>query len=133
MNNIFENLLWLMLCVYFEAAGEPIEDKKKVGHVILNRVAKSDHSVKDVVLKPWQFSWLNNNKRPPITSYEALSECLEAVAMVCTERLDGKDFFGADHYYSPKSMIPKNSVPSWVASMKELVDETPGFKFYRYK
>jgi hypothetical protein len=48
------------LCIEREASGEPYEGKVAVGTVILERV---DHrnwdgkTIKEVILKPWQFSW----------------------------------------------------------------------------
>jgi len=60
---IFESLTdWQLmgLCIEREASGEPYEGKVAVGTVILERV---DHrnwdgkTVREVILKPWQFSW----------------------------------------------------------------------------
>ena len=60
---IFESLTdaqLMGLCIERESGGEPTEGKIAVGTVILERV---DHrnwdgkTIKEVILKPWQFSW----------------------------------------------------------------------------
>lgn len=53
----------MALCIWAEARGEGMEGCIAVGSVILNRV---DHrkwdgeTVHEVIMKPWQFSWLNS-------------------------------------------------------------------------
>ncbi len=109
------NMTWLVLCIYFEARNQPLEAKTMVGHVVMNRMVKSDMSIKDVVTKPWQFSWMNTELPPAVKDYNALIECTEAAIEVLNQRLDGKDFFGADHYFDD-SIKP----PSWSSKMKPL-------------
>jgi len=59
----FENLtdIQLMgLCIEREAGGELLEGKIAVGTVIMERVDYRDwdgKTIKEVILKPWQFSW----------------------------------------------------------------------------
>jgi hypothetical protein len=67
------------LCIWAEARGEGMEGRIAVGSVILNRV---DHrkwdgeTVHEVIMKPWQFSWLNS--LPPQTYTDAQYErCVE--------------------------------------------------------
>lgn len=105
----------LILCVYFEARGENEQARVAVGHVIMNRVAKADISVKQVVEKPYQFSWLNNPVQPHIKDYTALVNCAVSVFKMYKERLEGKDLQGADHYYDD-SIKP----PYWAKDMKPL-------------
>lgn len=53
----------LALCIKSEAAGEPIIGQLAVGYVVLNRVKRQTWyglSIREVILKPWQFSWFNN-------------------------------------------------------------------------
>ena len=109
---MIENLVWLSMCIYFEAMGEPKVGQVAVGHVIMNRVEKSGTSVKDVVTKPWQFSWLNTG-RPPIKDYKAFIECVDSAVECLRQRLDGKDLWGADHYFNPEK-----ANPSWQKSMQ---------------
>jgi hypothetical protein len=48
------------LCIEREAAGEPRDGRIAVGTVILERVDHRDwdgKTIKEVILKPWQFSW----------------------------------------------------------------------------
>lgn len=108
-----EQIIWLTICIYHEARGEPFAGQVAVGHVVLNRVRETDHSVKDVVLKPWQFSWANGDARPPIKDYEAFESCYSAAKACRAERMDGKDLFGANHYFA--DYIP---APEWSAKMK---------------
>ena len=124
---MLDQLIWLTLCVYFEAQGEPQEGKVAVAHTVLNRVAKSNTTVKDVILKPWQFSWANQGARPPIRDYKALINCAEAVMITLDERLQGKDFWRADHYYNPAKANPK-----WDFKKLQFIKEVGGHKFYKH-
>jgi N-acetylmuramoyl-L-alanine amidase len=112
---MIENLIWLAMCIYFEAAGEPKAGQIAVGHVILNRVEKSGNSIKDVVTKPRQFSWLNEG-RPPIKDYKSFIKCVDSAIECLRQRLDGKDLWGADHYFNPNK-----SNPTWQKSMEIIV------------
>jgi spore germination cell wall hydrolase CwlJ-like protein len=67
------------LCIWAEARSEGMEGRIAVGSVILNRV---DHrkwdgeTVHEVIMKPWQFSWLNS--LPPQTYTDAqYDRCVE--------------------------------------------------------
>jgi len=124
---MIENLVWFALCIYFEAMGEQQEGQVAVGHVIMNRVEKTGKSMKDVIIKPWQFSWLNQN-RPPVKDYDAFIKCVHAAYVCLEERLDGKDLWGADHYFNPAL-----ANPSWARDPKKMrfVIEIGGHKFFK--
>lgn len=103
-----------------------MDGKIAVAHVIMNRVQRRDATVKDIVRSPWQFSWLNPGaKRPTVDDFDALNDCLKAVYSCLSERVDGKDFFGADHYYA--DYIKE---PTWVRKMK-FVKQLGQHRFYR--
>lgn len=120
------NLMWFVLCIYFEARGESHKGKIAVGHVIMNRVERRDASIKDIVKAPWQFSWLNPGPtRPKLDDFEALEECINAAIQCMSERLEGKDFYQADHYYA--EYIP---APFW-ASKTKYVGQIDQHLFYR--
>ncbi len=54
----------LARCIWGEARGEPIQGKLAVAHVVLNRVKAQSYygkTIRDVILKPWQFSCFNEN------------------------------------------------------------------------
>ena len=56
-------LTLLALLVWAEARGEPEDGKRAVAHVVLNRFRKQSWmggTVRDVILKPWQFSCFNS-------------------------------------------------------------------------
>lgn len=120
------NILWLALCIYFEGRGEPREGQLAIGHVVMTRVERRDASIKDVVQAPWQFSWLNPGaKRPVLDDLAALESCM-GVALDClAERLEGKDFFGADHYFADY-ITP----PAWAAKLR-LVKKVGQHLFYK--
>jgi len=77
------------LCIWAEARGEGMEGRIAVGSVILNRVDHRDwdgKTVHEVIMKPWQFSWLNSC--PPQTYTDPQYErCVEIA----------RDFEGAYH------------------------------------
>jgi conjugal transfer mating pair stabilization protein TraG len=65
LNYTLEERDYLIRTMAFEAQGEPDVGKAAVAHVILNR--KKSHrwgdTVKDVVMKPWQFEpWMTRRK-----------------------------------------------------------------------
>ena len=99
--------------------------KIAVGHVILTRVRKADKSVRDVVLRPWQFSWANFGARPAIENYNAFIECTEAAMKCLDERLNGYDFEGADHYFADYI-----DMPSWAKDMT-FIKKVGKHKFYK--
>jgi N-acetylmuramoyl-L-alanine amidase len=108
------NILWLALCIYFEGRGEPKEGQLAIGHVIMTRVERRDASIKNIVRAPWQFSWLNPGaKRPVLDDLAALETCMNVAIECLAERLDGKDFYGADHYFADY-IAP----PAWAGKMK---------------
>jgi N-acetylmuramoyl-L-alanine amidase len=111
--------------LYHEARGECLEGQIAIGHVVINRALKSGATVKDVILRPYQFSWHNGNKYPPITDYESLSSCLNAAEKIIDERLSGKDLWRADHYFNPSIVLP-----SWAAKMK-FIKRIGNHDFYR--
>lgn len=115
MDKLIEQITYLAINIYFEARGEPLEGKKAVAHVVLNRLRKKNKSIKSVVFQPWQFSWANSDNRPPIGDYAAFIECQRAAFDCLEERLEGKDLFGADHYYNPAVVSP-----SWAIPMTEI-------------
>jgi len=124
-----DNIVWFILCIYFEARGEPFKGQVAVGHVIMNRVENRDASVTEIVKAPWQFSWMNPGaeRSRKVTDFDALVTCFKAALTCQAERLDGKDFFGADHYFG--DYIPK---PSWARDMK-FVKKIGKHLFYKDK
>ncbi len=105
--------MWLVLCIYFEACGEPFEGKVMVGHSIMNRVERRDASVQDIVRQPWQYSWMNPGAaRAKLNDFDALAECMKAAYQCLAERIDGKNGFGVDHYFGDYISPPK-----WASKM----------------
>lgn len=125
MDKIMRQMSWLAICIYHEARGESLAGQIAVGHVIMNRVKKEGKSVEDVVLRPYQFSWANGGNRPAIGDYAAFLTCMESALACLSERMDGKDFFGADHYFADYIKSP-----AWAASMT-FVRKAGKHLFYR--
>jgi spore germination cell wall hydrolase CwlJ-like protein len=108
-----DHKFYLAVNNYHEARGESIEGQIAIGHIVINRCQKNGTTVKDVILKPWQFSWHNHDSYPPIEEYEAFRSCLNVADMIINERLSGKDLWKADHYFNPSVVLP-----SWASKMK---------------
>ena len=55
---------WIALNAYAEARGEGYEGMVAVTNVVINRVNDGEfpNTIKDVIVQPKQFSWLNGNK-----------------------------------------------------------------------
>jgi len=107
-----ENLYWIALCLYHECRGEPQEGQIAVAHVIMNRAIKRGKSVKEIIQQPKQFSWLNDGRPDDVVDHDAFVLCMESVVLARNERLEGKNFFGADHYFA--DYIDQ---PSWAKNM----------------
>jgi len=106
---ISKQLIWIVICIYHEARNQPEEGQIAVGHV----------------LQPNQFSWANDAARPAIKEYGALEKSCEMAEKCLAERLEGKNLFGADHYFADSI-----KAPAWVAKMK-LVKKIGNHTFYR--
>lgn len=111
-----EQVFWAALCVYFEARGESLEGQKAVAHVLINRAQERGKTVKEIVFQPYQFSWANNGKRPPIEDYEAFARCCSAVMAAHYDRLRGQTLNGANHYHADWMDI----YPSWSRAMDKV-------------
>ncbi len=120
-----ENLYWISLCLYHEARGEPRNGQIAVAHVIMNRAIKRGMSVKEIILQPHQFSWVNDNRPDNVQNHKAFVICKESVAEARREQLEGKNFQGANHYFA--DYIP---APSWAKDMT-LVEKIGKHLFYR--
>ena len=120
-----EHKFYLALNNYHEARGESIAGQIAIGHVVINRCQKHGVTVKEVILKPWQFSWHNRDSYPAITDMVSLEKSLEIPDMIINERLSGKDLWRADHYFNPKIVLP-----SWAAKMT-FIKRIGNHDFYR--
>jgi len=120
-----EQLFWLAINIYHEGRGEPLEGQIAIGHVCLNRALKKGKTLKFIILQPWQFSWHNGNKYPPIDDYDAFRACLNSAQKVADERFEGKNLWYADHYFNPSVVLP-----DWAAKMT-LVKRIGNHDFYR--
>ncbi len=126
-----DDIKLLSLVIYGEARGEPLAGKIAVASVVLNRLKKSGwfgKALKDVILKPYQFSCFNENDPNRIKLLaiaqdwdiffqkdKTLRECYD----IAKKLLDPNDFsmakdntFGATHYKT------KNCKADWADKMQ---------------
>lgn len=115
---MLEQVTWLAINIYNEARGEGKAGQIGVGHVTMNRLQKEKKSIRDVVLKPYQFSWANGGEQswPAISDYGAFVACMDSAMECLLARLNGETMEDVDHYYSTD--IP---APYWEAKMKFVV------------
>jgi len=109
-----EDLKYLTATVYGEARGESFEGRCAVAWTIINRVNAESwygRTIKDVCLKPWQYSCWNANDPnhstlkemirdwpKPMEGNKVLHGCLLAVLSVLYE-MEGDRTQGSTHYH----------------------------------
>ena len=135
-----------------EAIGEGKKSWKAIAHIIMPRVRDKTHDFKNyntvtkVIKQPYQFSsyfykdrqYLKaknylKKRKPKNKRYERLIK-----AVIPIYKGKKKDITkGALLYYSPKSMNPRGSEPSWdFSKLKEIKIKgiaSNNFRFYKYK
>ena len=136
--------------VYAESAAYSIESKEAVAHVINNRVGTATvngkgtrNTIMDVVSEPAQFSsyenvWYNEALTYYTTGMveneydrRVLKECMEVVIPIYEgEATDITE--GCTYFYSPISMDPPGSQPSWVSGKTEVVINGVNPKYFRF-
>lgn len=117
-----------------ESVGEGELAWKVVANVIMNRIGQRHWSnlntATEVMTQPRQFSCLNNGGEPQyLLAVEYLKnrvdngnmyEQIIATVMPIYHREVPDITGGAQLYYSPKSMTPKGSAPSWASEYKQI-------------
>lgn len=111
--------VWLAKTMWGEARGEGARGMQAVGNVVMNRVNAGSWygaSIKDVVLKPYQFSAWNTNdpNRSVIENMTAQQLALNGSLAIARQVIAGTlpDITGgATHYHA------KNVNPAWSRSM----------------
>lgn len=73
--------------VYFEARGEPIQGQLAVAEVVLNRVASKKYpdTICEVVVQPWQFSFVDHGRIPAADRSSASWRKAVAIARLAQE------------------------------------------------
>ncbi|HAY21625.1 MAG TPA: hypothetical protein DCY27_05570 [Desulfobacterales bacterium] len=121
------DLQLLAMALFGEARGVPKPTRQGIGHVMINRALHPGwwgRSLKEVILKPWQFSCFNQNDpnyrklRSPL-QYETAEvwdnccrDAIEVMARVNQPNLSDP-VRGANHYYD--TSIPS---PNWADESK---------------
>lgn len=132
----------------------PVQAMLDVANVVGNRAKAKGIRPKKICLSRWAFScWepkggpddpkdidgLSENFEQLILQAQRLlakrepSDILKACLLAAAGVVAGTDPDGlqtATHYYSPLSMMPKNSVPMWAQPPARLVVERYGHRFY---
>lgn len=113
--DVIEGILWLALNIYFEARNQPVKGQYAVAHVTLNRANQKDKSIKEVVLEPGQFSWVQKRHRKmeaiqiPVHEKEAFNKAVQ-VAVLSYITTDPTN--GATHYHATYVR------PKWATKLK---------------
>lgn len=94
-------IFWLSLTLYHEGRNQEPLDQLAIAHAILNRVKDSGDSVKEVVLKPNQFSCFNKKVTLP-KDMKAYTKAVEIAALA----VRGHDFTRGALFYHEKSTKP---------------------------
>jgi RHS repeat-associated protein len=154
-----DNINVLSRIIYAEAAGENNASKEAVGDVMKNRVdsGKYPDSYQDVAEQhsakgtyqfssanpnreeSWRYTDPNNPDKQNLTEKKSYQNSISAAIKVYNRESKGAGDItgGANIYYSPKSMVPANSQPSWDFSKLTPVSVSGvganNFKFYKTK
>jgi N-acetylmuramoyl-L-alanine amidase len=121
------DILWLAMCIFFEARGEPLEGQLGVAHVVINRSINRKIPIEAVIKQSNQFSWYNKDSKFKTVFKEMKSyfDCVVVVYKCAEERQAGKNFGGANYFFNPSL-----ANPSW-AKKFELVKVVSNHAFYR--
>ena len=103
----------MALALHFEARGEPFRGRVAVAAVIMERVRSHRYpsNVCDVVFQPYQFSFVQDGKTPPIKDEDAWRGSQELAVSILSGVVDLPDT-GATHFHT------KFVSPSWAAGAK---------------
>ena len=105
--DILTNALWLALCIFHEARGEPEAGQIAVAQVIMNRVEERGLSVEEIVKQPYQFSWVQDKPAVKFSEYHVLAKCFRSAYKCLEARMNGDVLKGANHYYNPHKVSPQ--------------------------
>lgn len=107
------------------------EEHRMVLSAIRNRALERNLTVSAVCLQKKQFSYWNRYTAPTDgeIAYE-YSKVPESFIRGLEDAIETANYTpGVNHFYSPKSMKPANSVPSWAKRQKAI--RTENFNFYK--
>lgn len=113
--------MWLTLNIYHEARSEPVIGQLAVGHVTINRAIKTRQSLDQVVLAPYQFSWIHQQKSYMPTETDAFFNCMQSALYA----LASDDFTNGATFYHRQDIHP-----GWSEEM-DYVAQFGVHKFYR--
>lgn len=105
------------LCIKSEAQGEPLIGQLAVAYVVFNRVAAQTwfgKDIREVILKPFQFSWFNpgQDQLAALEIAKTLDPSYVMMAELAQARPDLDPTFGATHFHADYVH------PDWVLKMQ---------------
>jgi spore germination cell wall hydrolase CwlJ-like protein len=109
----------MALTIYHEARGEGWNGMKAVANVIKNRVEspKFKGSVKEVVERPWQFSYVHEVKDKSPKDLHSYKQALIISKRVLTGEIKDNTM-GSTHYLAPKKI---KKMPRWAREFERTV------------
>jgi hypothetical protein len=148
---IFRNLTeaqLMGLCIEREAGGEPRDGQIAVGTVILERVdhrAWDGKTIKEVILKPWQFSWtmpeageayyeeaIRLAEKWPVKANGSLADCFFIASMMILGDIPRDPDLAAYHccqYLNPTTA--RGTRNKWLRAGMKTIKLIGGHEFFR--
>lgn len=111
------DVVFLALCIWREARGEPHDAKVAVACSVLNRVDRPSWwgtSITGVLFKKWQYSSLTDPKDRQLTTWPARDPAWAECLTVARDAIEGhvtNPVPGADSYYDTSIPPPKWATP----------------------
>lgn len=115
-------ILYIALNIYHEARSDPPMGQLAVAHVTLNRMKKTGTSAKEVVYKPYQFSWTHQKENHWPDDIKSFAKCVKYTIIA----INGHDFTDGSTFYYKKG----TREPHW-ARNKTYVAQYGSHKFYK--
>ena len=122
---VVDDLQWLAMTVWQEAAAEPFEGKLAVAYTVVTRSSLSQQSISDTVLKPLQYSAWNSDSPTKMRLDEldpSSAAWQDSYKATCAAvfRLLPDPTNGADHYLNEEltRKIRGGSLPGWFEEIR---------------
>ena len=122
MLNPIELILYIALNIYHEARSDPPFAQIAVAHVTINRIKQSGTSAKEVVYKPYQFSWVYQKENHWPDDIKSFAKSVEYAIIA----INGHDFTDGSTFYYKKG----TKKPYWTKE-KIYVASFGSHKFYK--
>jgi hypothetical protein len=125
--------------LYDESRGEGYDGMKKVALVILNRSNGTSESMKDISLKPWQFSGWNNGRTLPSGSGKAWEQAKELTRYIMNDATK-PDASGNHYFVNPEVVLKQKGINAPISNLEDIqklpeniLKKLPAFMFNKNK